>query len=86
MGQIYVAVSKSLVTKQWIEFDPAEEAARIFPKLPRVNAKIADAWGHPISITIKRAGNKIYLKLNSAGPNGIMDNKDDLVQEFIFDE
>lgn len=87
IGQVYVTLSKTLNTNQLDHYDAVAETRKQFPSIPITNNQIADAWGNPIRISIKRVEKGFRLDFASAGADGVIDTKDDVTQGYmLFDE
>jgi hypothetical protein len=84
MGQIYVALSRTLEAKPLEEYDPVAETRKLFPTLPVTRGQIADAWGNPIGIVIKRVEKGFDVRLVSAGADGLPGTSDDIVQQYLL--
>jgi len=84
MGQIYIALSRTPVTKPLDEYNPVAETLKLFPTLPMTHGQIADAWGNPIRISIKREKQGFSVHLASAGPDGLRSTTDDIVEQYLL--
>jgi hypothetical protein len=86
MGQILVALDRSLPTNEvpLVEIDLAREVRRQFPNTVTVNGEVADAWGRPIRLSINNVTNGFAIEIVSAGPDGQVGTKDDLVRRDII--
>ena len=85
MGQILVAVDKTLDSEKLNGYNPVIETQRLFPSIPIKNGQVMDAWNNTIEISILpvlQAG--FEVSIISPEPDGIMHTKDDLIRkEFI---
>jgi len=84
MGQIYVALSRTPATKPLDECDSVAETLKLFPALAVTHGQIADAWGNPIRIEIKRVGKDFQVHLISAGVDGLLGTSDDITQQYLL--
>ena len=81
MGQIIVAVDRTLGAAPLRDYDPVFETKKLFD-VQVIDGKIIDAWSNPIEISIQQHEKGFSLKLISPGPDGIAGTKDDYVQQF----
>ena len=89
IGQVSVAVSRTLGTNSLAldGYDVVMKARRLFPSIPLTNGQLADSWGHPLKVAIKRGEQGFDLRIVSSGPDGVFDSRDDLIENhFLPDE
>ena len=84
MGLIMITLGRTLPIGSSLpkEYDSVMEAKKLFPEIPIVNHEIMDGWMNPIRISLKREGTNFQVECVSAGPDGIMGTKDDLVKKY----
>jgi len=87
MGQILVALDRTAGESPLEQYDPVVETQKIFPSISVRNGQIMDGWGNPIKISIKRVKTGLQAYFTSAGPDGVMGSKDDVIrEEVLFDK
>ncbi|MCL1921838.1 MAG: hypothetical protein FWG50_12335 [Kiritimatiellaeota bacterium] len=79
-ARILAALGKALGRKPFAEYDLTAEILGYFPEASLKNGKIIDAWGSPVTMKIERVENEIFVWIRSAGPDGKMGTKDDVVK------
>jgi hypothetical protein len=84
MGQIYVALSRSLGNEPLEKYNAVAETLKLFPSLSVTSNQIADAWGRPIKISITKVGKGFNINLESPGADGRIDTKDDIRQDYLL--
>ena len=86
MGQILVAMDKTLGLPPLGNYSPETVALIMFPDLPNAKGKILDGWGNPIKVVLKRLDGKYEVTLTSAGPDGKKGTADDLVERYFTED
>jgi len=81
MGQISVALDRTLGIKPLDGYDPASETQKLFPSVASTDGQILDGWGKSITISIKRVEKGFQVSLISSGTDRIMGTNDDIRQE-----
>lgn len=84
MGQILVALDKSLNFKSINGYNPVMEAMKIYPLIPEKDGQIIDAWGKPISVAIQPTENGFQIHIISAGPDKTMGTADDIIKDELL--
>ena len=86
MGQISVALDRTLGIKPLDGYDPVSETRKIFSSISATNGQVIDGWGKPIAISFKRALNGFQVSIISSGTDGIMGTKDDLTWDYLLED
>jgi len=84
MGQILVALDKTMPTAYGREINAVEATRNMFPSILITNHEILDAWRRPIQISVKKIEQGFAISIVSSGPDGVFGTKDDIVRNEVI--